>query len=364
MNDFKDLESPVIEWKPIEVPDQDKEIKIGDPLPVEYQGVLRNLKPDIPNEFKNRARLAAYYFYALENGRKIVDQEGKPLDKEVERLAEQLTTSNYILTTYVAAKTYKKGALDPKEALPKWIPNRVEQADETLLVELSAEEKKKLEDFHASYAQKNGIFDGTYAYYNKKNSPNREISESLVNNFKYYIEGVSAKNIGKIEEVLNELDLQKIHPHSSKVFESVRLVLYWHSQPEGLLTEKITSVFEKEGIKMRGPAQDPVQVVVKEGRYEMQIRTSNDGSLGEGGHNPFVWQEDLYDQSKFFEQYLRLTFHGAKDPANPYLINFVPIVIENIEENKELIKEIEEKIRTRDNLPTYTTDGRHLEVLK
>lgn len=332
----------------------DKEsLSTKETLPQPYKEALSELKENVPQEFRDQARMAAYYFWSLDTGRKLVEG-GTSTDEKVRRMADQIARSGFAQTAYIKAEypALTGESVDPKKALPWWVNERVTRKREE---PLSGEEVDNLVRFHTGYGEENGQQFGAHYLYE---DGTRQIDG--VSNFKFYLERKALKDPEKIKSALNALKEEGIHPNQSKLYDERRLVFYWRTPLEKNLQNEIEEVFEDVGICPRGPAQDPVGAEVEnEGSTQYMILASNDESLGEGMANPFVWREDEYDQKEFFKQYLRLTFFKAKNPAEPYKQSFIPIFGRVASE--DALEEVKKLIEDSQHLPVFTIPGYHID---
>ena len=279
------------------------------------------------------------------------------MDELVNDLADKLALSGFILNTVVRYK-FSKGWSNGKtlileEALPGWALERVRKKN-LERSNFSSEEKNQFATDYQSYVTKHAIEEvsnanGKYAIYRENTQPN-----NLFNNLKCYFEDDALKDSQKIFSALEIIGQYNAHPQSSKLFDKDRLVLYW---PDGLTKEQendIKRVFSEAGIKYRGFAQDPQVVEVQDAEtYEVNHINSNDGSLGEGGHNPYIWKGEKYELSEFFKQYIKLVSWAAKDPIQPYRQGYVPITLNKVNSedvDREKLEKLKKYIESKSGL--------------
>jgi hypothetical protein len=316
----------VLEWIPLDIPESKKKetISIKEKLPVHYKEVLADLREDIPKKFKNEAERAAYHFWTLDTGRKLVDEAGISQDEAAREMANQISSSGFVMYTYMAKQYLElSGDIDPEKALPWWINERVKNRKGE---ELSEEEKDRLLGFYTKYAEGSGLQFGYHYVYLEAN---KKAESEPTANFKFYLERDALRNLPRIEKALKKLKGKNIHPDQSKLYEKNRLVLYWLELPEKELVDDIVSVFDEQGIEVRGPGPDPA--------------------------NPFVWKKTKYEPAEFFKQYLRLTFYMAKNPSEPYRQSFLPIY--GGEADKESIDKAAKMAQEEQSLPIHIIPG-------
>lgn len=344
---------------------QTEGVRIGEPLPPMYDAVLAEIQPQVPVEFKDKAQQAAYYFHALDSNKPLYDSDGNSLSAKVDLLTDQLIGSAFIFLTYVHAKFSK---FNPEDALPKWVIERrnARPKGEPYTLDEEAIERWYLDYVDQQKASLKISEDGQEHYrYETGSIPDTETAKgAITNNFKVYVEGRGLTDLARLQKAMENLKEKQIHPNSSKLFEGDRLVLYWHTYPTEKLGKDIRNAFSQKGVSIRGLAQDPQRILVnKDGSYKIESKTSNDGSLGEGGHNPFIWEGKQYDPQTFFRQYIALTFYGCKDPTEPYKIGYVPVINEGDSSNPkvdETISKLSQTIGSIDHLPVYVTTNRFL----
>ncbi len=367
---------------PNEIRQRGERIHMDESLPREYQNVLDELNLSVPSEFKEQARQSAYYFWSLNEDKQLSDVHGNSLQDTVNRFADQLASTGFVWHTYheaesdkIFAKTHPElmakqgGPTVVQEALPEWIYTRMEK----LLARphLTKDELDTIAKAYEDYGKNHGVSAvyGVQDYYDFVNGVPPRRSPRFFgksDNFKAYIED----DIGKFPSVgtqaMEALRQQGIHPQQTKLSEGDRLVLYWGVPPNESLYSNIEQMFRKFGIGIRGPGQDPFSIILtKDGKYNVELTYSNDASLGEGSGNSIKWKEKHYDAQKFFRRYLEMTFHGRKNPENPYKISFIPIVVRDMppsEERTKLVEMLEQKVQDTDRLPIIISDHQYLEA--
>jgi len=322
-------------------------LRLGDPLPEYYVAPLKEISNIAPEGFLGQSIRAAYYLHALDQGIELFDQNGNSLQAEVNRFADEMADLPAIHLVYVfgqLARSQRKNAQEPdptnshvksrrafdsvppEEALPHWVTSRIhwEQPPEQ-----DGSNIPQASEFYLQYAPTHGerrdLTHGTYYYYDRDISPPQ--GESPVDIFKCYLEQDIPQD--QMTVLFAELASLKIHPHSSKLFEGDRIVLYWDSYLSEELSTQLKQTFEKHHIPYRGFGQDSIQVKVGEdGKWEFGARSSNDQSRGEaGGASDFHQHE--YSPRKFFELYLQQMMRHCRNPLDPYRMSFVPVNGEN-----------------------------------
>lgn len=344
-------QSPITGRRRVEFSDN-KDIKVGDPLPLEYQSVLDELDQSVPEEFRDQAQRAGYYFWSLESGKSLLDQHGNPLGENVARLADQVARSRFV---WYHQNPWQGANL--REVLPVWVYTRLEKVVQ--MTTLSKHTLDQVAKWHKGYTEAHGkpfYAQGAQEYFHYKNGvpPQKPQSFARSSNFKIYIEE-GLRNYPVLEKAFEWLRWRGIHPHATKLYDQDRFVLYWDTQPTEELVKGITQIlWDRFSIYFRGPAQDPFHIVLTPGgRYEVEMRFSNDDSLG-GSYDTTHWQEKQYNPRRFFQQYLKLVYQGAKRPDEPYLISFVPIITRDMPPSAartKLIEELSKKVRESDGLP-------------
>ncbi len=327
-----------------------KEITIGEPLPQEYEEVLNQIRDDAPDGFKKRAREAAYLFWALENNAKLFDEGGESLQELKDNLAKKLRRSGFVGGVFIRAqfKLFGEDKYDINEALPHWITNiSFKKSGEPF----NERDEQVIENFYQEYTQEfatpyKSSDRQTYHRYNTGTVSEKKQTYPPVS-FKMYIESRMLRNTTLIKKAMLQLTERGLHPDTTKLFEGNRLVLYWELPLHEDLAQGILEVFERYDIEYRGPAQDPKELKIeKNGVIVIDNRAgSNDASLGEAGRNPFTWEEKVYDPIAFFKKYLQLVFFGAKDPIDPYRINFIPLVDNSDGKYPERLELLNRKVR-------------------
>lgn len=340
--DVVEPDSPVIGRRELKI--VGAEIKIGDELPPQYQEVINEVKRRSKSTtFAKQAELAVYYFYALDKGLKLIDTDGKPLD--LEKYADLISSLHFISIMYVRQKRKSNTSPDidqenqqtrtgghtvirsrvsidlgnPETSFPNWVQARREyEAPEN-------GEYTQLHEFYENWVTDHSIEQekgrhGLYASYPENYSP--DVSNYKDGFFKGYVEIETDKDL--LEKAFNQLRSLHIHPQTSKIFDGSRIVLYWNSDLSDQLISQIKSVFEEFGVAFRGPGQDSVGLVLNEdGSLDEEVRTSNDGALGEGGHMQDFRQTD-FSPTVFLKTYLEQCYRYWRNPLDPYQLSFIP----------------------------------------
>jgi len=312
----------------VSVAKQEKETKtihIGDPLPEHYQNPLEQLSQVAPGGFKEQATRLAYYFYALDNNLELMDKNGRSLREEVNSLAQEIADLPAIHLVYILNSSGNRlKGMPPEECLPQWVTK--------IHLENTGEPENGIpqaSEFYNKYAPTHGEKEddqqGTYYLYDQGISPPR--GESSVDTFKCYLEHDTSQS--QLEATFKALAELKIHPHSSKLSEGDRIVLYWKTYLTDELSEQLAETFNINGVPYRGFGQDSSQVKIQEnGSWEFNIRSSNDLSRGETG-GAANFSNDKYTPQRFFELYLQQMMRHCRNPLNPYRMSFVPVIGES-----------------------------------
>jgi hypothetical protein len=247
------------------------------------------------------------------------DPEAALQHQEVRTFVQELALTGFIGLVHILG--------DPSRVLPAWLQNDfLRQHNIGPLEKLSDAERDEVDNLFTTATQ--GLrFDETEhgRYFRFPDAP-RGAQETR--QFKYYVERgellALLRNDG-LNPVLEELQQQHVSPHSMKLSEDEFLVLYFDEAKHNA-GEQVRNVFGGYGIAGRGPAQDVFQVTQNEGQLAVDVFTSNDGALGDGGHNPIEYTARIYDARSFVDSYLRLCLYAGKDPSEPYKTNFVYLV--------------------------------------
>ena len=326
MTQAVDFLLPPLKVNTLDAPEKNQEMHLGDPLPDHYQNPLTELKKVAPEKFIDQATRLAYYFHSLDTGTELFDQNGQSLKNEVDNLADAVAQLPSVDLVYVfdsLPKSARSNIVSPEKSLPKWITQKRASIDS----ESTPGGIPEINKFYHEYALKLGksedLQNGKYFFYDKEICP--EKSNSPVDTFKCYLEK-DAKT-GDLENLFKQLGEQKIHPHSSKlVSEGDRLVLYWHTNLNDEIGNKLKTIFDKNNVSYRGFGQDSiVGEIEKDGHLNFSAKYSNDQSRGEvGGAADFAHNE--YSPQRFFELYLQQMFKYHRNPLDPYRMSFVTII--------------------------------------
>ncbi len=284
-------------------------------LPKNMQEILDRIPSQVPENFKKSAKLAAQYILDLDAGIST-DDEGR------ERFKQQISHTGFIAGVYVhyAYRGVFTDAPNPKDALPTWIYN-----EKAKVVRRDEEKDDRIQAMYDRWSNKPTFkhHKDSFGYFS--DYPNPDHSTPVTHNFKTYIEGKTLEEgltSGDIPEVLHKLGLENLNPNTMKLFENSRLVLYFGRDVK--LAPQIRKQFKDYGLDFRGPAQDVYEVRVNDdGEIELDNFTSNDGSLGEGGHTVVQYNLKKYDPAEFLDNYLQLCLYAGKDPSEPYKTSFV-----------------------------------------
>lgn len=302
------------------------EFHLGDPLPEHYQNPLTELKKVAPDKFMKQATRLAYYFHSLDTGQKLFDENGQSLDAEVSNLADEVAKLPSFDLVYVfdsLPKSARSTTLSPGKSLPKWIISRRDSIDSESTPSTIPEINKFYNKYAPNHGKSEDLQHGKYFFYDKEICP--EKSNSPVDTFKCYLEKDARTE--DLNNLFQELGEQKIHPHSSKlVDEGDRLVLYWHTNLNDEIANKLKNLFYKNNVSYRGFGQDSIiGEIEKNGHLNFSAKYSNDQSRGEaGGAADFAHNE--YSPQRFFELYLQQMFKHHRNPLDPNRMSFVPIL--------------------------------------
>lgn len=290
---------------------------VTDVINVELQPKLREvvdrLPSYIPEDFRKRALVAARYITELDSG----TVKG---DKARERFRDQLTSTGFIGSVYMRHQYSNlfPNAPDPQTALPQWLYGGKKSDSEHLDVE-------SIESKYQEWVQTKGfeISHGPSGTYYEVGSEDSSVPKTRT--FKCYIEGgnlTKGLRTSSLQAVIDDLKKQQIEPNSMKLFEGERLVLYYHHDVG--LSDKIRETFRAHGLDFRGPAQDVWEVqITEDNTLRLKSVSSNDGTLGEGGHTPIKYKPREYRPADFLENYLQLCLWAGKAPDEPYKTSFV-----------------------------------------
>jgi len=296
-------ENVISGWRALKLPNDPE--KPENNLPREYQESLKKVKEIAPEGFYKQAVKCAQLFHNLDQG--IVSEEENNFANELANLPS--IASIDVFDNF--------GGVGFEEATPLWLHNKREISTK------NDNDFEKVANFYKNYVEKKALsirreMNGEYADYDAEICP--PYDDSLINNFKAYIEKGA-----DLKKLFDELETSKLHPHSSKLFDGDRLVLYWYS-PLQESEEKLKNIFGSSGVIFRGFGQDPVRLEVTEsGNWKLKVVGSSDKARGEagGGENFFRYK---YDKRNFFELYLRQMFRWGRNPLDPYKNSFVPII--------------------------------------
>jgi hypothetical protein len=290
------------------------QVALEDEVPVspDLQKVLDGIPKNVPEVFHHQAARVAQFITQLDNNPEFNDPEVQTFVKEVR-------DSGYISLVYIFHHSKLGRGLDPAEALPGWlqtrknIPENIEEEIEELFGSWVGAKGLSYQDFP----------DGRY--YRLK--PRSQLVP-LAQHYKCYLENenlLAALKEGRLQTVLENLEEKGISPYDMKLFDNSRLVLYFDQKVESYgEADKICKTY---GILVRGPAQDVFEIDVQDdGSLKERVFTSNDGALGEGGHNPRLYNVEHYAPAAFLENYLNLCLYAGKEPDEPYKTSFVYLI--------------------------------------
>lgn len=274
--------------------------------------LLNSLNPEIPQAWKDQARLVASYFHDLESGSAFLSLEER-------KLLGQLGNSDLVWSTRLRGNA---------RGLPKWLDERWLEANRLLYESAGLQDNEiwQVQDAHRAYVQSRSLEEnraryGVYHYF-----PNVPEMDSAARAWKTYINYLGLYSLvkkGMFGEVLDSLVRSGVSPHSMKLAED-DLVLYFSNPINSFaLVREIVGKYE---VTLRGPAQDVITLqVAKNGSLKEEVSYSNDTALGPS-RNPFDLELDKYSAAGFLKKYLRVCLWAGKNPARPYETSFVYIL--------------------------------------
>ncbi|MFZ5845396.1 MAG: NYN domain-containing protein, partial [Patescibacteria group bacterium] len=310
-------------------------LEIKNALRPEYERAVASLPEILPSSFRRQARLAAYIFQALETGEKLETVDRQDLTPLVERFAEDFIHTGFAWLQYTLASLYR---LDVSSAYPAWVYARLQSISQSR-VSLTDQQLKDIGEFIKNYGQQHASSqesfpNGYYYFFYSRRGVGEAGRYSLAHNNKLYIEGAELAKLDQLPQFFDLLAQKGLHPHSLKLFDQDRLVMFWDTL-SAEQAQEINQIMTSLGLRGRGPAQDPVEIMDdpdKPGEPKFEVFWSNDSALGEGGQNRFIWDIVTYNPEFFFRQWLKLTFVAGKNPADPYSLSFIQARIpENVD---------------------------------
>lgn len=324
----------IIGRRKIDLESQKDTVRYGDLLPAEYNQVIEDLTAHSASKsFTEQAKQVVYYFYALDNNKSLEDSNGTKID--LDKFAEEIASLPLVKLLYVKSSRNDSSPVpkptngmvvswrtislgDPETSFPSWVKTHVKLGEVD-------RDYSDLERFYTEWKNKKALTEykgdhGTYAVYPDEIVPPK--SDKADGLFKGYVEKNTSPE--QLEKAFEELAQLKIHPHETKFFDRVRMVLYWSSEANDALLEKIKSIFEKHDVPFRGPGQDSVFLLRNEkGEIKTEVRVSNDQARGEGG-NSLDFDQEQFDPIFFLKTYLQQCYRYWRNPINPYTLSFVP----------------------------------------
>lgn len=277
------------------------------------------INSEIPITFRESAYEAMRHISFLDK-----NPEEAIKDPKINRFVSQLAKTGFVGGVHMRYRSARWRGPDPEKALPKWLHEdflRRHALDRP--ADITPAEEREVEELFELIAKGLPFHDGRHGRYYEveKESIDRDIAQE----FKYYLESkvlLGALRSGKLKQIMDVLAEQNISPVSFKLFDANRLVLYFQQPIES--SSQVVHIFEAANVKGRGPAQDICEIVQEDGRVALKkTDCSNDAALGDGGRNPVVYNEALYDSKIFLETYLKLCLFRGKNPAEPYKTSFV-----------------------------------------
>lgn len=282
--------------------------------------VLEAIPPQVPDVFKQQAKIAAEFITRL-------DHQEALTDPKLRIFVEQLSHTGFRALVYFHNRSlFGKQGPDPKDALPTWLQNEWLVANNVFREKsLAQEEVPMVQSLFDNWVKTQGM--------NYRVGPNGthfalDSSHSQVpktRTFKCYVEDIDlleALQQEKFPALFGDLKTLGVNPDEMKLFEGDRLVLYYTK--DITLAERIRGAFAKHAVYFRGPAQDVQEVNVDDqGILKTKEVTSNDGALGEGGHTPIRYKVRRYTSPEFLDNYLQFCLWAGKDPSESYKTSFV-----------------------------------------
>lgn len=281
--------------------------------------VLEAIPPQVPDVFKEQAKIAADFVTRLDRGEPLADPK-------LGLFVDQLAHTGFRYSVYVHHQYhFGEPGPDPKVALPVWLQNEYLQAKGIFRGQGSLKETDQ------PIVQ--SLFDKWVSNMDYRVGPNGtyfvlDASKSQVpkaRNFKCYVEGIDlleALQQGKLPALFKNLEQLGVNPNEMKLFEAGRLVLYYFKDIN--IAEGIRTTFDRNKVHFRGPAQDVDEVNIdKQGNLKVEVANSNDGALGEGGHSVIDYKVQKYAPTAFLDNYLQLCLWAGKNPSEPYKTSFV-----------------------------------------
>lgn len=284
-------------------------------LPKHLQEVIDRIPPQVPEIFKNQAKITAKYIQELDQGN-LDDNHAR------DRFVQQLSSTGFIRGVYIRHSfggLFQDAPL-PKNALPAWL------FDENIRRgKYDPEKVKPIQEMYDKWANQSKFGHHKNEFGEFSEFPNQDNSIPMTHWFKVYVEGGYLKEglgSGDLPVVLDKLTTANLNPNQMKLFEGSRLVLYFGRDIKQI--DQIRKQFNDYGLDFRGPAQDVYEVRVEEdGSLKLDNFTSNDGGLGEGGHSVVDYKLKRYNSAEFLDNYLQLCLYAGKDPSEPYKTSFV-----------------------------------------
>lgn len=322
--EIKGNDGVVTGWRKLELPKTETKLSPG------YEKTLSEIKIVAPRGFYESAVQCAQIFNNLDQGN--IGLTEKKFAEELAQLPSIKGINNL----------QKLGGISFEEATPKWLHDQKIEKNEGQCIPQIAEFYKSYIDKKATRIHQES--NGTYVEYDEENCPT--MGEKILDHFKAYIETDCAHD--KMENLFEELATEKSHPHTSKLFEGSRLVLYWRSQLSPELEEKIKNIFDKNEVKFRGFAQDAFKIDIEiNGAQEILGSASSDQTRGEGGKGAEFYKHK-YNPEKFFKMYIGQMFRYGRNPLDPYKNIFVPMIgdinkVTDKEKTFDLVKKIQER---------------------
>ena len=235
----------------------EKVFRLGSELPTQYSEPLSKIKSSTPEVFAEQAERAASIFYVLDENLRLVDSSGHPLDSEVTELARnvsQLPSVNQVnIFNKLGAEKEKDISQhagehekfrsfferkNPEDLLPHWVVSRTQDME-------TRQELPNTVNFYnawvkgrsTSSSERNGLY---HHYYPEVSPDNGEL---LVDNFKCYLEHDISED--RLQKAFSQLEQLRLHPHSSKLSEENRVVLYWNTSINDDLQTKLLKFLMK-----------------------------------------------------------------------------------------------------------------------
>jgi hypothetical protein len=282
---------------------------------------LAQINPNLPGPFLEGSREAVANIEWLD-----ADPDAAVLRYDVRTFVRQLSSSGFVNEVYAR---YAHHGPDPQQALPDWLqPDFLHQARLSPFTPITPDERVEINQLFGTASANWRYVDSLQGRYYSFDPVPTAVNETQ--HFRYYLESrhlLAALRMGRIGDILDDLQKQNLSPAFLKLFENDRLVFYF-KRPIGD-SDVIKDVLLANNILGRGPAQDIFSIIHDNGRLQLKSWGPNDTALGDGGYNPNTYTAARYNPRLFSEAYLRLCLYAGKNPAAPYKTSFVYFLAPN-----------------------------------